>query len=116
MPAKDAPIRDAINKAIDGRKRGRKKVIALVRRKHEYSKSRIRRVYEQSGLSLLSPPWSVSSPTSILFFLGIVIKSDTTIWVAGGDNDHGPKMNHGSGKMKSFNPEILRILIQTNII
>jgi putative transposase len=56
MPAKDAPIRDAINKAIDGRKRGRKKVIALVRRKHEYSKSRIRRVYEQSGLSLLYKP------------------------------------------------------------
>lgn len=43
-------------KAIDGRKRGKKKVIALVRRKHDYSRSRIRRVYEQSGLALLYKP------------------------------------------------------------
>jgi len=33
---------------LNGKKRGRKKVIALVQRKYEYSQSCIRRVYEQS--------------------------------------------------------------------
>lgn len=56
MPLKDAPVRDAIMKAIDGKRRGRKKVISIVRRKHNFSRSRIRRVYKQSGLAMLHKP------------------------------------------------------------
>lgn len=56
MPKKDAPVKDAIFEAINKRKRGRKKVIAIVQRKHDFSSSRIRRVYEQSGLALPCKP------------------------------------------------------------
>ncbi len=31
MPAKDVPVREAIMSVLNGKKRGRKKVIALVR-------------------------------------------------------------------------------------
>ena len=54
MPTKDAPIISAIEKEIGGSKKGRKKVIALVQRKHpELGSSKIRRVYEQEGYALM---------------------------------------------------------------
>ena len=56
MLAKDIPVREAIMSVLNGKKRGRKKVIALVQRKYEYSQSCIRRVYEQSGLALYHKP------------------------------------------------------------
>lgn len=56
MPEKDAPVRQAILGVLQGRRRGRKKVMAMVQRKFDYSQSCIRRVYEQSGLSLYHKP------------------------------------------------------------
>lgn len=54
MPLKDAPILSAIEEVINRSRKGRKKVIPLVQRKHpEMSSSKVRRVYEQSGLSLM---------------------------------------------------------------
>lgn len=56
MPSKDAPIKLAIESVLSGKRRGRKKVIAMLRKKHSYSKSRIRRVYEQYGFALYYKP------------------------------------------------------------
>lgn len=54
MPMKDAPIKSAIEQVINGSRKGRKKVIRLVQRKHpELGASKIRRVYEQEGFSLM---------------------------------------------------------------
>ena len=53
MPLKDAPVSDAIKNVIGTRRRGRKKVIALIQRTNpDYGSSRIRRVYEQQGFPL----------------------------------------------------------------
>lgn len=56
MPLKDAPVKEAIEKALSGKRCGRKKVIAIVRRSHSFGKSRIRRVYEQNGWALFQKP------------------------------------------------------------
>ena len=57
MPQKDEPVLTAIKNAIGARRRGRKKIIAMIRRTHpDYSSSRIRRVYEQQGYALHSRP------------------------------------------------------------
>jgi putative transposase len=56
MPVKDAPIKAAIEKSIDGKKRGRKKVISMVQRTHSFSQSSIRRVYENNGWPLFHKP------------------------------------------------------------
>jgi len=56
MPLKDAPIEAAIQAAIAGKKRGRKKVIALVQRKYAFSQSKIRRVYQKNGWPLYHKP------------------------------------------------------------
>lgn len=57
MPAKDAVIRDHILSVIGTSRKGRNKVIRLVQRtRPELSSSRIRRVYEQSGMSLYKRP------------------------------------------------------------
>jgi putative transposase len=54
MPLKDEPVRKAIQEVINNKKRGRRKVIKMVQRNHpELSKSKIRRVYEQNGFSLM---------------------------------------------------------------
>lgn len=53
MPQKDEPIRTAIKSVLGTSRKGRSKVIVLVRKKHpQYSQSKVRRVYEQSGFSL----------------------------------------------------------------
>ena len=56
MPQKDELVSAAIKAAIGTRRRGRKKVIAMVQRTQSYSSSRIRRVYEQQGYALYSKP------------------------------------------------------------
>ena len=57
MPHKDEPVLQAIKSVMGTKRRGRKKVIAMVQRIHpDYSSSRIRRVYEQEGLALYSKP------------------------------------------------------------
>ncbi len=57
MPQKDKPVSTAIKNVIGTRRRGRKKVIAMIQRTHpSYSSSRIRRVYEQQGYALYSKP------------------------------------------------------------
>ena len=54
MPLKDQPIEQAIRAAIGHSRKGRKKVIALVRRKKpEFGSSRIRRIYQLKGFSLM---------------------------------------------------------------
>jgi len=53
MPAKDAKLREVILSVLGNSRKGRHKVIALVRKQHpQYGHSQIRRVYERSGLSL----------------------------------------------------------------
>lgn len=53
MPEKDIFIKQAIDKVIGTSRKGRIKVINLVQKTHpEIGSSRIRRVYERSGLSL----------------------------------------------------------------
>jgi putative transposase len=53
MPNKDGQIRDAIKKVLGNSRKGRNKVIVLVRKKHpHFGHSQIRRVYERSGFSL----------------------------------------------------------------
>jgi putative transposase len=53
MPQKDEPIRLAIKDVLETSRKGRNKVIVLVRKKYpQYGHSKIRRVYEQSGFSL----------------------------------------------------------------
>jgi putative transposase len=53
MPEKDIFIKQAIDKVIGTSRKGRIKVIKLVQKSHpEIGSSRIRRVYERSGLSL----------------------------------------------------------------
>lgn len=53
MPEKDIFIKQAIDKVIGTSRKGRIKVIKLVQKAHpEIGSSRIRRVYERSGLSL----------------------------------------------------------------
>lgn len=53
MPQKDEAIKSAIKDVLGTSRKGRNKVIVLVRRKHpQYGHSQIRRVYEQSGFSL----------------------------------------------------------------
>lgn len=56
MPQKDEPVLTAIKSVIGTKRRGRKKVIALVQRTQPYSSSRIRRVYEQQGYALHGKP------------------------------------------------------------
>ncbi len=57
MPQKDKPISEAIRKVIGTKKRGRKKVIAMIQQKHpELGSSKIRRVYEQEGYALYTKP------------------------------------------------------------
>ena len=54
MPLKDLPVKDAIQEVIGSTRKGRKKVIRLVQRKHpQIGASKIRRVYEQNGFSLM---------------------------------------------------------------
>ncbi len=53
MPQKDEAIKLAIKEVLGTSRKGRNKVIILVRRKYpQYNHSQIRRVYEQSGFSL----------------------------------------------------------------
>jgi putative transposase len=52
MPVKDAEVKQLITEAIDARNVGRNKVIAKIRKQHNISDSRIRRVYTQAGFSL----------------------------------------------------------------
>jgi len=53
MPLKDDKIKAAIKQVLGTSRKGRNKVIKLVRKKNpEYSHSQIRRVYEQYGFSL----------------------------------------------------------------
>ncbi len=53
MPDKDEPIKTAITTVLGTSRKGRNKVIALVRKQHpQYGQSQIRRVYERSGFSL----------------------------------------------------------------
>lgn len=57
MPLKDALIKSAIERVINGSRKGRKKVIHLVRKSHpELGASKIRRVYEQEGFALMKRP------------------------------------------------------------
>lgn len=57
MPQKDKIIAEQITLAIGTKKRGRKKVIAMLQRKQSgLSASKIRRVYEQQGFSLYQKP------------------------------------------------------------
>jgi putative transposase len=57
MPQKDAPIRLAIQEAIGKTRRGRKKIIAMVRRKNpEIGSSKIRRIYQKEGFALYMKP------------------------------------------------------------
>lgn len=54
MPKKDEKIEKAIREAIGNSRKGRKKVIPLVQKRHpEMSKSSIRRVYEQREFALM---------------------------------------------------------------
>jgi putative transposase len=54
MPIKDAPIENAIRAVIGNSRKGRKKVIALVRKKTpDLGSSRIRRVYQSNGFALM---------------------------------------------------------------
>lgn len=54
MPEKDKPLEEAIRKVIGNSRKGRKKVIPLVRKANpDFGSSRIRRVYEQKGFSLM---------------------------------------------------------------
>ncbi len=59
MLAKDIPVREAIMSVLNGKKRGRKKAIALVQRKYEYAQSCTRRVYEQSPRPGRPPTFSI---------------------------------------------------------
>lgn len=54
MPEKDQPIIEAIKQVIGTTRKGRGKVIPMVQRKHpQMSSSKIRRVYEKEGFSLM---------------------------------------------------------------
>lgn len=54
MPIKDEPVKEAIQQVIGTSRKGRRKVIKLVRRKYpQMGSSKIRRVYEQQGFSLM---------------------------------------------------------------
>ena len=54
MPLKDQPVKEAIQEVIGSSRKGRKKVIRLVQRKYPLmGASKIRRVYEQNGFSLM---------------------------------------------------------------
>lgn len=54
MPEKDAPIERLIRQIIGTSKRGRGKVIAKIRRNHpSIGSSKIRRIYEQKGFTLM---------------------------------------------------------------
>lgn len=54
MPEKDQPIIEAIKEVIGTTRKGRGKVIPMVQRKHpQMSSSKIRRVYEKEGFSLM---------------------------------------------------------------
>lgn len=53
MPQKDEPIKAAIKDVLGKSRKGRNKIIRLVVKKYpQFGQSQIRRVYEQSGLSL----------------------------------------------------------------
>lgn len=53
MPLKDTKIKQAIDQVLGNTRKGRTKVIKLVQKAHpDIGSSRIRRVYEQSGLAL----------------------------------------------------------------
>jgi putative transposase len=57
LPAKDAIVKQAIEKVLPGCRKGRRKVIILVKKSHpEIGSSRIRRVYTQGGFSLFKRP------------------------------------------------------------
>lgn len=57
MPQKDEAVKAVIVSVIGTKRRGRKKVIAMVQRKQPgLSASKIRRVYEQQGFSLYKKP------------------------------------------------------------
>jgi len=54
MPLKDALVKEVIQEVMGTSRKGRKKVICLVQRKHpQIGASKIRRVYEQNGFSLM---------------------------------------------------------------
>ncbi len=54
MPIKDAAVEAIIREVIGTSRKGRKKVIRLVQRKHpQIGASKIRRVYQQNGFSLM---------------------------------------------------------------
>jgi putative transposase len=54
MPLKDQPVVEAIKDVIGTSRKGRGKVIPMVQRKHPFfSSSKIRRVYEKQGFSLM---------------------------------------------------------------
>ena len=54
MPLKDQPIEDAIRAVIGNTRKGRKKVIALIKRKSpEIGSSKIRRIYQAKGFALM---------------------------------------------------------------
>jgi putative transposase len=53
MPAKDQPIKEAIAEIAGKSRRGRKKIIKRLQRRHpEWKSGRIRRIYEQGGFAL----------------------------------------------------------------
>ena len=57
MPVKDQPIKEAIEKVIGSSRKGRNKVIPLVKKIYpEVGSSRIRRIYEQNRLALFIRP------------------------------------------------------------
>lgn len=57
MPIKDEPIKQIIKKVIGSSRKGRKKVIVLVRKEYpEVSASKIRRIYEQHKFALMTKP------------------------------------------------------------
>ena len=54
MPVKDKPLEEAIRVVIGNSRKGRNKVIPLVRKTNpDFGASRIRRVYEQKGFALM---------------------------------------------------------------
>ena len=54
MPLKDQPIEDAIRAVIGNTRKGRKKVIVLIKRKSpEIGSSKIRRIYQSKGFALM---------------------------------------------------------------
>lgn len=54
MPEKDKPIFEAIQEAIGASRKGRRKLIPIVQRKHPHMSSyKIRRVYENNGMALM---------------------------------------------------------------